>query len=40
MKTLHVPLETQEYKKLKKRKGKLTWKEFIFKLLSENGKRA
>lgn len=31
MKTLNIPLEDKEYIELEKRKGDLTWKEFILK---------
>jgi hypothetical protein len=34
MKTLHVPFEDKEYNKLKKKKGELTWKEFLLKLIN------
>lgn len=29
IKYLHVPMTDKEFKKLKKKKGKKTWKEFI-----------
>ncbi len=31
MKTINIPLEDNEYAKLKKRKGRLSWREFILK---------
>ena len=30
MKTLHIPLEDAEHTQLLKKKGKLTWKEYLF----------
>ena len=35
MKWLHVPLENEEYEKLKKVKGKRQWWDFIMELLKE-----
>ena len=32
MKTIHIPLEDMEYNKLNKKRGDLTWKEFIMQI--------
>jgi len=37
MKTINIPLEDKDYKKLKEKKGKLSWRAFILKL-KENEK--
>jgi hypothetical protein len=29
MKTIHIPLEDKEFDLVRRKKGKLTWKEFI-----------
>jgi len=35
MKTLHIPLDDEDYKKLEKAKGDLTWKEFVLQLVKK-----
>ena len=36
MKSINVYFEDEEYKKLRKKKGDLTWHDFILKLLEKN----
>jgi hypothetical protein len=38
MKTLHVPLEDEDYNNLKLLKGKLTWKQFILQSIKKEDK--
>jgi len=35
MKTLYIPLEDKEYEKLKKVKGKQTWRELIMSMIKK-----
>jgi len=35
MKTLHVPMDDAEYKKLEDAKGDMTWKEFLLQLVKK-----
>ena len=37
MKTLNIPLEDAEYKKLEKAKGEMTWHDFILTLIELKG---
>ncbi|KKM75454.1 hypothetical protein LCGC14_1390070 [marine sediment metagenome] len=37
MKQINVYFEDEEYKKLVKKKGKLTWHDFILKLIESKG---
>jgi len=39
MKTLNIPLDDEEFKKLEKAKGNLTWKEFILDLIKKEVKK-
>lgn len=39
MKTLNIPLEEKEFKKLEKIKGDRTWKEFLFSKEKEDSKK-
>jgi len=40
MKTINETFEDQEYEKLLKAKGSLTWREFILTLLKKRGGKA
>jgi len=39
MKTLYIPLEDKEYEKLKKVKGKTTWRDLIMSLTKKEGNK-
>lgn len=36
MKTLNIPLEDKEFEELEKKKGELTWREFLLNLSKED----
>ena len=39
MKTLNIPLEDKDFKELEKKKGELSWRDFILKLLKLEEKK-
>jgi predicted CopG family antitoxin len=36
MKTINVTFDDEEYRKLEQKKGKLTWRQFILKLVGDS----